>query len=205
MEFIVDLLIDYTGPIPYLAIFFILLICGLGVPIPEDITLFAGGILTYYGLTDVWIMIGVGLAGVLLGDSFMFFLGHKYGHRLMGVWPFRTFVTDKLIEKTKSGLQTHAGKLLFSARFLPGIRSSVFFITGMLKFPYWKLLVFDGVAALISVPAIVYSIYRFGDYLERVVRWIKKAETGILIAVLLIGIHFAVKAFLKKKDSGDGS
>ncbi|MBU6152947.1 MAG: hypothetical protein KGP28_01475, partial [Bdellovibrionales bacterium] len=58
-NFIVDFLIDYYGPIPYLAIFLILLACGLGVPIPEDITLIAGGILTYYGVCDVWLMIGV--------------------------------------------------------------------------------------------------------------------------------------------------
>lgn len=41
--------------------FFILLICGFGVPIPEDITLVAGGIIAGLGFADVHIMVVVSL------------------------------------------------------------------------------------------------------------------------------------------------
>lgn len=100
MNYIVDFLIDYSnGPIPYLAIFLILLACGLGIPIPEDITLFAAGILTYYGVCDVWTMIGVSLLGVLIGDSFVFWLGHRFGRRLITKWPFRLFLNEEKIDR----------------------------------------------------------------------------------------------------------
>ena len=200
MNLIVDFLIDYAnGPIPYVAIFLILLACGLGVPIPEDITLFAAGVLTYYGVSDVHWMIVISLLGVLIGDSFMFWLGHRFGNRLIKKWPFRLFLDEIKIEGVRQKLEKHGGKLLFSARFMPGVRSSIFFSTGLLKIPYRNLLIYDGIAALISVPAIVYSVYYFGDVLEHVILLVKKIEHGIL-AVILLGILFFVgRFFLKKK------
>lgn len=207
MDTLVDLLIDYYGPIPYLAIFFILLICGLGVPIPEDVTLIAGGILTYYGICDVWIMIGVGLLGVMIGDSFVFFLGAKYGRRLSKKRPFRYFIDESKIDGIRKRLQNHGGKLLFSARFMPGFRSTIFFVSGMIHIPYRKLLIFDGGAALLSVPAIIYSVYYFGDFLEQVIRFIKKVEGGILGviilgAAILIANHFRKKRNAKAAENG---
>ena len=53
-------------------------------------------------------------------------------------------------------------------------------------------------AALVSVPAIIYSVYYFGDFLESVVKWIKKVEGGI-VGVILIGIAFLVFRWWWKK------
>jgi membrane protein DedA with SNARE-associated domain len=196
---IVDFLIDYYGPIPYLAIFLILLACGLGIPIPEDITLIAGGILTYYGVCDVWLMIGVGLAGVLIGDSMVYFLGRKFGRRLIDKWPFRVFVDDSKIEGIRVRLHEHGAKLLFSARFMPGVRSTVFFASGLLHYPYRKMIFFDGLAAVLSVPAIVYSVFYFGDFLESVIKWIKKVEGGILAVIVLSILVVAWRFFARRR------
>ena len=196
---LVDFLIDYYGPIPYLAIFVILLLCGMGIPIPEDITLIAGGILTYYGVCDVWLMIAIGLAGVLIGDSFVYYLGHHFGRRLLKKWPFRVIINESKIESIREQLHKHGPKVLFSARFMPGVRSTVFFATGLLHYPYRKMILFDGLAAVLSVPAIVYSVYYFGDFLESVVKWIKKVEGGIVAVIALAVIALAYKFWSKHR------
>jgi membrane protein DedA with SNARE-associated domain len=202
MNLIVDFLIDYAnGPIPYLAIFLILLACGLGIPIPEDITLFAAGILTYYGVCDVWTMIGVCLLGVMIGDTFVFWLGHHFGRRLLKKWPFRLFLDESKIEGVRQKLHKNAGKFLFAARFMPGVRSTIFFTTGLLHLPFKNLLIYDGLAALISVPAIVFSVYYFGDLLEHVIQMIKKVEGGILAVIIMAILFFVIRHFYKKKKS----
>ena len=199
MDQIVDFLIDYYGPIPYIAIFVILLGCGLGLPMPEDITLIAGGILTYYGVCEIKLMIAVGLLGVIVGDSVVFYLGHHFGRRLLKRWPFRLIIDETKIENIRCRLHDHGGKLLFSARFMPGVRSTVFFVSGMLHIPYRKLLLYDGLAALISVPAIVFSVYYFGDYVEHVIRMIKKVEGGIVFVIVAVALFFVVRHYQKKK------
>ena len=49
----------------YFAVFWVLVLCGFGIPIPEDVTLVAGGVISGLGYTNVHIMFAVGMAGVL--------------------------------------------------------------------------------------------------------------------------------------------
>ncbi len=199
MDFIVDFLIDCPEPYRYLGIFVILLACGLGVPVPEDVTLIAAGVMAYYGLCDIWKMIAVGLAGVFIGDTFVFYLGHHYGRRLLKIKPFSLFLDESKIEEIRGRLQGHSGKVLFTSRFMPGVRSTIFFSAGMLHVPYFKLVFFDGAAMLISVPTIIYSVYYFGDYLEEVIRFIKKIEGGIVGVIAVVIAVLLLNYYRKKK------
>ena len=67
----------------YFAVFWVLVLCGFGIPIPEDVTLVAGGVISGLGYTNVHIMFAVGMAGVLVGDGLMFLLGRHYGERIL--------------------------------------------------------------------------------------------------------------------------
>lgn len=190
MDTIVDFLLNFYGPTPYLLIFGILLFCGFGLPIPEDVTLFAGGLLAYYGVCDLKIMIAVCFCGVMIGDSIMWFLGHRFGSRLLQRWFFRKLLpADRLLmarEKFKNG----GGRILFAARFMPGLRAPMFFSSGLLHVPFRRFFFYDGLAALISVPAIVWSVFYFGDEVDHIVRVIKKIEGGIVFVML--GIVLAI-------------
>ena len=83
MDRLVEFLLYLQGPVPYFVAFAILLGCGLGVPIPEDIILFAMGLLSYYGLVDLKMSILVCFAGVMIGDGFVFMVGRLYGVKLL--------------------------------------------------------------------------------------------------------------------------
>jgi membrane protein DedA with SNARE-associated domain len=86
---------------------------------------------------------------------------------------------------------------------MPGVRSTVFFATGLLHYPYRKMILFDGLAAVLSVPAIVYSVYYFGDFLESVVKWIKKVEGGI-VAVIALGVIAVAYKFWSNHRKKEG-
>ncbi|HUP57833.1 MAG TPA: DedA family protein, partial [Bdellovibrionota bacterium] len=98
MELLVDFLLNFYGPTPYFLIFGILLACGLGLPIPEDITLFAAGLLAYYGIANLWVMIAMCMVGVLLGDSIIFWLGATYGRKLTKKWFFHKLLPDERLD-----------------------------------------------------------------------------------------------------------
>jgi membrane protein DedA with SNARE-associated domain len=136
--------------------------------------------------------------GVLIGDSLVYWFGHHYGRKLLKRWPFRMFIDEEKIETIKVKLHDHGDKVLFGARFMPGLRSTVFFASGLLHFPYRKMIVYDGLAALISVPTIVYSVFYFGDFLEYVIRFIKRVEGGIAGVILLIVLALFTRYYLKR-------
>ena len=62
---LLDTLIRFFTENGYVAVFVVLMICGFGVPIPEDITLVAGGVIAGLGYANVHVMCAVGLFGVL--------------------------------------------------------------------------------------------------------------------------------------------
>jgi membrane protein DedA with SNARE-associated domain len=187
MDKILDLLLNFYGPTPYFLLFGILLVCGLGLPIPEDITLFAGGLAAYYGLTNLWLTILICYLGVILGDSLIFFLGAVYGQKLTKKWFFHKLLPDERLQAVQVQFNKKGNKLIFAARFMPGLRAPMFFSAGTLHLPYRVFLFYDGIAALVSVPTIIGAVYYFGDELDRVVRVIQRIEHGIIL-VLICGI-----------------
>src|SRR6476620_10465722 len=102
MDRIVDFLLNFYGPTPYFLIFGILLACGLGLPIPEDITLFAAGLAAYYGLTNLWLVILVSYLGVIIGDSIIFYLGATYGRKLAKKWFFSKLLPEERLTIVRS-------------------------------------------------------------------------------------------------------
>ena len=196
MDRIIDILLALQGPTPYFLILGILFLCGLGLPIPEDITLFAGGLSAYYGLTELWLVIAISYFGVIVGDSVIFLLGAVYGRKLTKKWLFHKLLPDERLNAVSSKFRKEGNKLIFVARFMPGLRAPIYFSAGTLHLPYRVFIFYDGVAALLSVPTIIGAVYYFGDELDRVVRVIQKVEHSIFLLIMIVVLAVCAKWYI---------
>lgn len=183
MDQLIFMLAGLSGLSAYFTIFFLLLLCGFGLPLPEDISLFASGLLVYYGNADLWTMIAVCFFGVMAGDSAVFYLGHHYGSRLIRRKFWSKLLHADRMEEVKATLHRRGNIIFFLARFMPGLRAPIFFSAGTLKVPFWVFFIFDGLAALISVPTIVYFTWFFGSKIHQVIAFFRATNQGILIAI----------------------
>lgn len=191
-------LVSFFSAYGYIAVFLVLVACGFGLPVPEDITLIAGGVICGLAVQDglnVHVMLIISLAGVLIGDGTMFLLGRLLGSKVKTLPLLRRIFTDKVYHKMQEKVHRYGTRILFVARFLPGLRAPIFITSGISrKVSYWKFLLMDGSAAIISVPIWVYAGYYFAYDLDNLIIWIKKSEgitlsiVGIIIAVILIRI-----------------
>ncbi|TDR70734.1 DedA family protein [Paludibacterium purpuratum] len=199
---ILQILIDFFTGYGYLAVFTVLLLCGFGVPIPEDITLVAGGIISGLGYTDVHTMFVIGMLGVLVGDGAMFFLGRKLGKRVLKFKPIARILTPARFRGVQQQFSRYGHWVLFVARFLPGLRSPIFITAGMTRrVPYWRFLLLDGLAALISVPLWVYMGYFGAANRDVLLTWIHRGQASILtlaVAAVLLGIYLIRRARKKR-------
>ena len=101
MEFLISFFTDYG----YWAVLFVLIICGFGVPIPEDITLVSGGVIAglYPESVNSHLMLLVSMIGVLAGDSCMYWLGRIYGTRILRFRPMRKVLTLQRLKMVQIG------------------------------------------------------------------------------------------------------
>lgn len=189
----------FTGASAYLVVLLCLLVCGLGVPIPEDITLVSAGILASAGNISLEGAMIVGIIGVLAGDAFLFFVGRKYGPKVF-TWPgFRKIFTPARISSARIRIHKDAKLICFIARFLPGLRSVIYLTAGTMGVKRSTFLLQDGMAAMVSVPLWVYVGYVFGQNLDYLLLLTKKLNISILVfLVLLVVIYFVATRFRKK-------
>lgn len=178
----------------YVSVFIALLLCGAGVPLPEDITLVAGGVIAGLGYANVHAMVGVTMVGVLLGDASMFLLGHHFGARILRLRFFAWLLPPARYAKVQLKFERYGNRMMFVARFLPGMRTAVFITAGAThRVSFWRFLLLDGLAALISVPLWVYLGYLGADNRDWLATWIHRGQGGLwIIGGALIAIAAAL-------------
>lgn len=190
-----------SGWTAYGLIFGVLLACGFGLPIPEDITLIAAGILAGTGKISVAGAYIAGFVGVLAGDSILFMIGRKYGRKAFEWRIFKKIFTPKVIAKAEEKIQENAKMVCFIARFLPGLRAPVYLTAGVLGVKPTTFLIQDGFAALISVPVWIYLGQWAGSNMDKA---IEKAQEFHIYLFIGLGIFFVFwfgKMYLKKKKA----
>ncbi len=171
--------------------FMVLILCGLGLPVPEDVVLVSAGALGEMDgrkWTDVALLM---YAGVMLGDTTIFFAGRYYGSRLRASRWFQRYFSEKKQTKVENLFDRYDSWVLFVGRFLPGLRAPVFFTAGSTRVKFWKFILFDGLAALISVPFFVWLGHwlwaRFKDDITALERALFRTHSyGLMVTTLLV-------------------
>lgn len=183
-------------------IFAILIACGFGLPMPEDIPLMVAGLLVGQEIVNIWEANIVCMAGVLIGDGVIHSLGYHYGNRIKNTRIFKKVLNKSREEKVAQWFSKYGDKTIFFARFMPGLRMPIFLSSGIYKVPRWKFIALDGFAAIISVPVWIYIAYAFSSNLELLAEKAKQLQMGIYsllgIVVALILVLYFVKKKIKK-------
>lgn len=175
----------------YPIIFLMLLLSGLGVPVPEDVPLIAAGILADNGGLSVPIAsVACGIF-VLARDSIVFFLGRTYGVAVLeNRWAAR-IVTAETVHKAEGYLQERGAAVVFVGRFIPGFRAAVFFAAGASGVRPVTFITMDFLAAILSLPFFIWVGYAFSQNLEKIQEVVGQFRT-VSLSVIGLVIAFAL-------------
>jgi membrane protein DedA with SNARE-associated domain len=177
----------------------ILLLCGLGLPIPEDISLIAAGYFAWRGVLNIHKAFLVCFAAVLAGDSLAFFLGRFFGRRVLASGLAQRYFTPRRQIKVRAYFRKFGSKVVLVGRFTPGLRFTIFFTAGTLHLRPPVFLIYDFSAAAFTVPLLVYSAWFFGGQIDYVVRYARNTEHGIVVAVVIAAAIVGVRAWRRHK------
>jgi membrane protein DedA with SNARE-associated domain len=218
LERFVDLLSGNSLDIGFAFVFLVLLACGFGLPMPEDIVLVTGGVLAWLSSDlEVATLVGMfqdhgfltmsamGLAGILAGDTVIFMAGRRFGHRVADFGPLRRVITPEKLELVEKKVRTRGNVVVMFARFLPGLRAPTYFTVGHARMPYWKFLLFDGAAALVSAPLWVCVGFYFGSDLQEAARVARQFSHYILLGVAVVAGALVLRWLQGRRRSSGGS
>lgn len=210
-----DSLIVFFLDYGHFAVFGVLLACGLGLPVPEDLTLVAGGAIAGLSCPEaeigwrslarchpIQIMLVVSLVGVLIGDLTMMTVGRLMGERVVKRRWFGRFLTEQRLETLKNKVSRYGVWIVFAARFMPGLRSPVFIVTGITRrVGYLRFVLVDGAAALFSVPLWLSIGYLGAQRRSLLARWIRDGETASFVLLAVVVLFFIIRLYIGRRPA----
>src|SRR5688572_5296696 len=128
---------------PYAAVGLVIILCGIGLPLPEELVLIAAGYTCYQGVADVVPMIVTCVVAILGGDFIPFYLGHAFGARLLRIRWMRIVVHKRRLATFDDWFRRRGDLVIFLARFIAGLRVVAYFTAGTMKMSWKRFLLLD--------------------------------------------------------------
>ncbi len=197
MDFL-NLLVNFFSDYGYFAVFGVLILCGFGLPVPEDISLVAGGVISALGNTNEHIMFAVGMAGVLIGDAVVFTAGLTFGEKILQNRFVARIITPDRYDTVQRQFEKYGKWVVFMARFMPGLRTPIFLTAGVSKrVSFLRFFITDFLAAFISVPVWVYLGFYGASNFDQLMTWVRQGQITIflLLPLFIIGFFELEKPF----------
>ncbi len=202
---LMTLLASENGFYVHLGVFIMLFLGGLGFPIPEDLPVLLGGVAASKQIVNIQSIFLTCYIGVLIGDQIMYFVGYKFGHKLLNAGkksPFFPQITDEKIEEIRDGLRRRRLTYIFLGRHLFPLRTVTFITAGAVRIPFIEFLAADALAACVSVMLMLGLGVFLGHKLtpDRIETIAHELHTVILVIVGLTVVAFiGYRVFRKRK------
>jgi len=193
LETLKQLVDTYIGQFHYLGPLVVLLLCGVGLPIPEEAVLLPCGALVQEGVVQFWTISAVCSGAILLGDSAPYWAGRVWGMRALQNRFVRKVLHPERFAKFEARFERHRTWATFVLRFLPGLRIPGYFVVGTLRMSYPRFLLLDGLGVLISVPTSIWFGGLLGVEIKRLLGGQGRAEVLIGLLAAAIALAIAVK------------
>lgn len=189
-----DYLIQTFSEFRYAAPFLVLLLCGVGLPLPEEIPLIGVGILLFRGEVEFLPSAALCSAAILIGDSIPFWLGRRYGMAAVRLRWVRAILHPERFSRMERRFEAHGNWATFVCRFLSGIRIPGYFVAGTMRMSYLRFLVLDGLGVLITVPLWIGLGFVFGEQVEQLGANIGDFHLLLAFLVLTLALILVIRS-----------
>ncbi|MCZ4303687.1 DedA family protein [Zoogloeaceae bacterium G21618-S1] len=183
-KYLAVVLADYGNWI--YAILFLIIFCETGLVVtpflPGDSLLFVAGALAATGGMDITILITTLFAAAVLGDNTNYWIGRSIGARVFR-WEQSRIFNRAAFDKTHAYFETHGGKTIIIARFLPIFRTFTPFVAGVAKMTYSRFLPLDIAGGAIWIGSLSLAGYWFGN-----IPFIKNNLSFVILGIIAISL-----------------
>lgn len=196
---------DFFATYGLIAVFLSLVLTPVGNPIPEDISLLAGGMIAGMGQTSIWTALAVGYSGVVLGDCVAWAMGNRVGLKPGGF--LSRAVGNKQIARLQRFYERFGDWTIVICRQLPGFRLPCFFIAGASGISIKRFLIIDGSAALVTANVFTWLGYHYSTDLANIIAGLERfrqvASSLAVIAAALIAYRIVLYQIERRHQKGE--
>jgi membrane protein DedA with SNARE-associated domain len=169
----------------HLAVFVLLVLGGLAVPIPEELVQLTAGYLAHRGVLLFWPAVAAAWTGIVVGDTLFFLLARRHGPRVLASRHVVRWLTPARRALLERHFARHAVLTIMVARHTSGFRLPAYALAATNGVRTATFVLADGASALISVPLVLGAGWYFAGRLEEAKRGLHEIE---LIVAGVVGV-----------------
>jgi membrane protein DedA with SNARE-associated domain len=195
------LFVEHWG---YAAIFAVVVLGNLGLPVPEETILTLAGYLVWRGDLRLGLVLIVAIASASAGDNGSYWLGRSLGSRALHRYQPLLGLNPARLEAGKRFVAKHGALAVFLGRFLPGLRFAVGPLAGIAGIPAPRFFIANVLGACCYVPAVVGVGYAIGRGAGPRLAYVRTTVVAIELAVAsaaILGTLWALGIRAKRSRS----
>jgi membrane protein DedA with SNARE-associated domain/rhodanese-related sulfurtransferase len=171
-----------------------------GVPLPAPPILVVAGALAAEGSLRPEQVLLAAVTAALVVDHGWFFLGRRFGRRMLSTVCRISLSPDTCVRKTDDLIARHGAPLLLVAKFIPGVSAVAIPTAAAMGLSYRRFLTYDALGCLAWCGAYVGAGVIFSREIDRVLDSMSWAGGGTLAVLLVIlAIYIGAKALHRRR------
>jgi membrane-associated protein len=206
---IIEQIVEWVGPAFVVAGYYIVFAgvfadrsAFLGLVIPGDVVLAVGGVYAARHTLDLPVVMAVGAVAGLAGESVGFWLGNRYGMRLLKKIPILRRWADDL-SRAEDFFKRNGGRTVFIGRYVSVAGTFLPFVAGLSKMRYRRFLLFDVPSVTMWAVGVSLLGYFLESQIDTIDTILSRFGWGLLaLIVLFFGGRFAYWRWIKKDAEG---
>jgi membrane protein DedA with SNARE-associated domain len=182
----------------YMAIFLLLVLGIVGLPVPDEWLLTFAGYLIYKGHLQFWPAFAAAALGSMCGITVSYGLGRSLGLFLIHHYGRLFRISQKDLDRVHTWFDRFGTWTLLFGYYVPGVRHFTAVVAGTSKMEYYLFAAFAYAGALIWTTTFMWLGYRFGDQWSAVLKVVEKHLTVCAWIALVLVVLFLIRWYTKK-------
>ncbi|HKH88349.1 MAG TPA: DedA family protein [Acidimicrobiales bacterium] len=175
----------------YLAVFVLVAIESLGIPLPGETALIAaGGFAGHTHDLSPWLIWVVASAATIAGGSIGYWIGAKGGYRLVRRYGPKVHLDASKLKVGRYVFDRHGGKVVFFGRFVAVLRTYASFLAGTNRMNWRRYFVANAASGIVWSAIFTLASYAAENSLRHVSGTVNIVLLGVAGAILIVSFLF---------------
>jgi membrane protein DedA with SNARE-associated domain/rhodanese-related sulfurtransferase len=196
----IEFLVRHGAAVLFVAVF----IEQMGIPLPAAPWLLAAGAMAGTGKMNGMVALGSASIGSVAADLIWFYLGRRYGNRMLRLLCRISLEPDTCVRRTEGVFTRYGMKGVVVAKFIPGLSTLAPPLAGSSGVSVPRFLFFDGLSSLLYVGCFILAGVLFSRQLEQIINALAGLGHGALgVVVAAIALYIGYRYWQRRRLLGE--
>jgi len=199
VEWFFSLIINFLSSYGYVAIFLLMTLESMMLPVPSEIVIPFGGYLASQGILNIFLVILMSSLGGLAGSLIAYYIGYFGGRKFLLKYGYYFLITPETLDRAERWFQKYGKISVFTTRLVPVIRTFISLPAGIAEMDIRTFSLYTFIGSFIWSSFLAYLGYTLGKNWDVVSHFFSGLDIYIIIAGLIILIYIGYRVYKSYK------